>query len=96
MVILNPKYPQLSTGDTIIQAMKKINPYINVLFYSVVVRTVYGDVKGFSVPWHTDDLDWDPAWEEHPPWATRRVNCFLGIPYAQAPLGKYRFDVSML
>ena len=63
--------------------------------YSVVVRTLYGDVKGFTVPWHTDDLDWDPDWEEHPPWYTRRINCFLGFPYASPPIGNDRFRVSL-
>ena len=59
--------------------------------FSITVRTLYGDVRGFTVPWHTDDLDWEPAWEEHPPWFTRRVNCFLGIPYASPPIGSQRF-----
>lgn len=61
---------------------------------SVVVRTYYGDVRGFSIPWHIDDEIWNPEWEEQPPWYVRRINCFLGIPYALPPLGRFRFQVS--
>ena len=60
---------------------------------SVRVRTYYGDVNGFSVPWHIDDEYWNPDWEEKPIWFTRRINCFLGIPYAKPPTGFLRFQV---
>ena len=35
--------------------------------YSVVVRTYYGDVKGYSIPFHIDDvLVTNPEWDERP------------------------------
>ena len=61
---------------------------------AVVVRTYYGDVRGFSVPWHVEDEAWNPEWDEQPRWYVQRVNCFLGFPYAEAPLGRLRFQVS--
>ena len=63
---------------------------------SVIVRTLYGDVRGFNIPWHTDDLTYYPQWQDKPPNVTRRINCFLGIPYAAPPVGDLRFRVSLL
>jgi len=50
-------------------------------------------VKGFSIPMYLEDTIWDPTWSEYPQWFLRRVNCFLGIPYALAPIGRRRFQV---
>ena len=63
---------------------------------SVVVRTYYGDVKGFSVPWHIEDTYDTERTEGGPLWYQRRVNNFLGIPYALPPLGVNRFRVSVI
>ena len=60
---------------------------------NVVVRTYYGDVEGFSIPWHIDDETWDPNEGEYPQWFMRRINCFLGVPYASPPVGRLRFRV---
>lgn len=40
---------------------------------AVVTHTIYGFVKGYSIPSHYEAYD------------TRRVNIFLGIPYARRP-----------
>jgi len=54
----------------------------------------YGEfVKGFSIPMYYDDTIWDPNWAEYPQWFLRRINCYLGVPYALAPLGPRRFQV---
>ena len=63
---------------------------------SVVVRTYYGDVRGFSVPWHVEDEAWNPDWDDQPRWFVQRVNCWLGVPYAEAPVGRLRFQVGKL
>ena len=57
----------------------------------------YGDiVKGFSVPMYYEDTFWDPTWSEYPQWYLRRINCFLGVPYAQPPIGPRRFQVKTI
>ena len=54
----------------------------------------YGEfVKGFSVPMYLEDEIWDPYWSEYPQWYLRRINCFLGVPYALSPTGRRRFQV---
>ena len=45
----------------------------------VVVKTLYGDVNGYSLP-----LEWG-----------ERLNIFAGVPYAQAPIGDLRWKVSI-
>ncbi|ELU03558.1 hypothetical protein CAPTEDRAFT_225804 [Capitella teleta] len=57
----------------------------------VHVRTDYGDVKGFSVPMYLEDEYWREDFGEYPMWFMRRVNCFLGVPYALPPVGYFRF-----
>ena len=64
------------------------DPYVH-------VETQYGFVKGFTIPWHIDDEVWR-EWQERPPWFMRRINCFLGIPYAAPPVGALRFQVKSL
>lgn len=57
----------------------------------------YGEyVKGFSVPMYLEDENWQPDWGEYPQWFLRRINCFLGVPYAAPPVGRLRFQVSIL
>lgn len=67
-----------------------IKPWDNFDRY-VFVRTYYGDVKGFSVPMYLEDEYWREDWSEYPKWFMRRVNCFLGVPYALPPVGQLRF-----
>lgn len=70
-----------------------IKPWDNFDRY-VHAKTYYGYVKGFSVPMYLEDEYWRDDWGEYPKWFMRRINCFLGVPYAQAPLGLLRFQVS--
>ena len=69
-----------------------IKPWENFDRY-VFTRTYYGDVKGFSVPMYLEDEYWREEWGEYPKWFMRRVNCFLGVPYALPPTGYLRFQV---
>lgn len=64
------------------------DPYVH-------VETQYGFVKGFTVPWTIEDEVWR-EWQERPPWYLRRINCFLGIPYAAPPVGQLRFQVEIV
>jgi hypothetical protein len=59
----------------------------------VHARTYYGNVKGFSVPMYLEDEYWREDWGEYPMWFMRRINCFLGVPYALPPVGYFRFRV---
>lgn len=59
----------------------------------VHVETDHGDVKGFSVPMYLEDEYWREDFGEYPMWFMRRVNCFLGVPYALPPVGYFRFRV---
>ena len=43
-----------------------------------VVITEFGPVEGLSIPIHTGDV----------------IDSFLGIPFARAPVGELRFEVS--
>ena len=43
-----------------------------------VVMTEFGPVEGLSIPLHTGDV----------------IDTFLGIPFARAPVGELRFEVS--
>ena len=43
-----------------------------------VVMTEFGPVEGLSIPIHTGDV----------------IDTFLGIPFARAPVGELRFEVS--
>ena len=43
-----------------------------------VVMTEFGPVQGLSIPIHTGDV----------------IDSFLGIPFARAPVGELRFQVS--
>ena len=58
---------------------------------NVVAETHYGYVRGFSIPWHVDDERFDPEHDVEPLWFTRRISVFLGIPYAEPPVGRRRF-----
>ncbi|ESN96594.1 hypothetical protein HELRODRAFT_68508 [Helobdella robusta] len=41
---------------------------------------------------YLEDTFWDVNWGEYPQWLLRRINCFLGVPYAEPPIGRYRFQ----
>ncbi len=43
---------------------KELNVFA--LFCSVVARTYYGDVKGYSIPFHVEDEYSSPEWDERP------------------------------
>ena len=79
----------------LIWSQQRWNPLWYDFNNAVVVRTYYGDVRGFSVPWDIEDTVWHRELHEYPPWYLRRVNCFLGVPFALPPLGYLRFRVSI-
>jgi len=77
----------------LVVAQQRWRPLWELFNNAVVVRTYYGDVRGFSVPWDIEDTVWNRELFEYPPWFMRRINCFLGIPYALPPIGYLRFQV---